>query len=260
MSRKLVTFLTETDNRENVITTHSPSLTINFKDEAIIMLSANANGHAEVVDKDKAGIVKALTNDIWSVQEQNMFLNSNKDILLVEGWTDEAYISKALEVFQKEGKYMDLDFSYLPCNGSANVQRMIEKFHPKPNQLMIALFDNDRAGWSSFNSILGLCNEGKTKVSCAQKKDDIWLAIIPALKGKKGNFNIEDYFHRNVLLKFVMSFRTLNDIVEKNGLKPKLAEMCRKNELSDNKFSKFSKLFDFIEEIKQAELEGKEII
>ena len=91
---------------------------------------------------------------------------------------------------------------------------------------MIALFDNDRAGWSSFNSILGLCNEGKTKVSCAQKKDDIWLAIIPALKGKKGNFNIEDYFHRNVLLKFVMSFRTLNDIVEKNGLKPKLAEMC----------------------------------
>lgn len=57
-----------------------------------------------------------------------------------------------------------------------------------------------------------------------------------------------------------MSFRTLNDIVEKNGLKPKLAEMCRKNELSDNKFSKFSKLFDFIEEIKQAELEGKEII
>lgn len=257
---KLVTFLTETDNRENVITTHSPTLTVNFKDEAIIMLSANANGHAEVVDKDKAGIVKALTNDIWSVQEQNMFLNSNKDILLVEGWTDEAYISKALEVFQKEGKYMDLDFSYLPCNGSTNVQRMIEKFHPKPNQLMIALFDNDRAGWSSFNSILGLCNEGKTKVSCAQKKDDIWLAIIPALKGKKGNFNIEDYFHRNVLLKFVMSFRTLNDIVEKNGLKPKLAEMCRKNELPDNKFSKFSKLFDFIEEIKHAELEGKEII
>ena len=101
---KLVTFLTETDNRENVITTHSPSLTINFKDEAIIMLSANADGHAEVVDKDKAGIVKTLTNDIWSVQEQNLFLNSNKDILLVEGWTDEAYISKALEVFQKKGE------------------------------------------------------------------------------------------------------------------------------------------------------------
>ena len=137
---------------------------------------------------------------------------------------------------------------------------MIEKFHPKPNQLMIALFDNDGAGWNSYNKILGLDNGKNTKTSCAQKKDDIWLAIIPALKGKKGNFNIEEYFHRNVLLKFVMSFRTLNDIVEKNGLKPKLAEMCRKNELPDNKFSKFSKLFDFLEDIKQAELEGKDII
>lgn len=255
---KLVTFLTETDNRENVITTHSPSLTINFKDEAIIMLSANADGHAEVVDKDKAGIVKTLTNDIWSVQEQNLFLNSNKDILLVEGWTDEAYISKALEVFQKKGEYMGLDFSYLPCNGCANVQKMIEKFHPKPGQMMIALFDNDGAGWKTFNNILGLKNDGNTKVSCAQKKDDIWLAIIPALERKKGNFNIEDYFHRNVLLKFVMSFRTLNEIVEKNGVKPKLAEMCRKNELPDNKFSKFSKLFDFLESIKKADSEGKD--
>lgn len=257
---KLVTFLTETDNRENVITTHSPSLTISFKDDAIIMLSANENGNAEVVDKDKASIVKTLTNDIWSVQEQNMFLNSTKDILLVEGWTDEAYISKALEMFQNDGKYLDLNFSYLPCNGSTNVQRMIEKFHPKPNQMMIALFDNDAAGWKSFDSILGLNNGGNYKKYSAQKKNDIWLAIIPALKGKKGNFNIEDYFDRSVLLKFVMRFRTLNEIVEKNGLKPKLAEMCRKNELSYKKFCKFSILFDFLNDIKQAEKEGKDKI
>lgn len=177
--------------------------------------------------------------------------------MLVEGATDEAYISKALEVFQKERKYMDLDFSYLPCNGSTNVQRMIEKFHPKPNQLMIALFDNDGAGWSSYNGILGLCNEGKTKVSCAQKKDDIWLAIIPALKGRKGNFNIEDYFPHKVFLKFVMSFQTLNEIVEKNSLKSKLANMCKRNELLDSSYSKFAVLFDFIKNIKQAESEGK---
>ena len=40
-------------------------------------------------------------------------------------------------------------------------------------------------------------------------------------------------------------------------LKSKLAEMCNKNELADQKFSKFAKLFDFIEEIKQADSEGK---
>ena len=33
--------------------------------------------------------------------------------------------------------------------------------------------------------------------------------------------------------------------------------MCNKNELADKKFSKFAKLFDFIEEIKKADAEGK---
>lgn len=255
---KLVSFLTETDNRENVITTHSPSLTTQFDDEAIIMLSADVNGNAEVVDKDKAAIVKILTNDTWTIQQQNIFLNSNKDILLVEGWTDEAYISKALEVFHKQGKYMDLDFSYLPCNGSSNVKIMSEKFHPKKNQMMIALFDNDGAGWKSIRDVFNLDKDANKKVfGKAQKKADIWYALIPVPAGRRGDINIEDYFHHNVLSKFVMSFKTLNEIVEKNSLKSKLAEMCNKNELADQKFSKFAKLFDFIEEIKQADFDSK---
>lgn len=255
---KLVSFLTETDNRENVITTHSPSLTTQFEDEAIIMLSADKDGNAEVVDKDKAAIVKILTNDTWTIQQQNIFLNSNKDILLVEGWTDEAYISKALEVFKRQGKFLDLDFSYLPCNGSSNVKMMSEKFHPKENQMMIALFDNDGAGWKSIRDVFGLDNNAnKRTFGKAQKKEDIWYALIPVPKGRKGDINIEDYFHHNVLSKFVMSFKTLNDIVEKNSLKSKLADMCNNNELADEKFSKFKKLFDFIEEIKQADSRGK---
>lgn len=231
-------------------------MTTQFKDDAIIMLSADENGNAEVVDKDKAAIVKELTNDTWTIQEQNIFLNSNKDILLVEGWTDEAYISKALEVFHKQGKYMDLDFSYLPCNGSSNVIMMSQKFHPKRNQMMIALFDNDGAGWKSIQEVFDT-KENKKQFGKARKKDDIWYALIPVPAGRKGDINIEDYFHHNVLSKFVMSFKTLNEIVEKNSLKSKLAEMCNKNELADNKFSKFAKLFDFIEEIKKADAEGK---
>ncbi len=256
---KLVSFLTETNNRENVITTHSPSLTTQFKDEAIIMLSAAKDGNAEVVDKDKAAIVKVLTNDTWTIQQQNIFLNSNKDILLVEGWTDEAYISKALEVFKKQGKYKDLDFSYLPCNGSSNVKMMSEKFHPKENQMMIALFDDDQAGWKSIRGVFGLDKDSDKKVfGKAQKKNDIWYALIPAKNRKlRGNFNIEDYFDHHVFLKIVMSFKSLNEIVEKNSLKPKLANMCKNNELPDKKFEKFVKLFDFIEEIKQADSMGK---
>lgn len=256
---KLVSFLTETDNRENVITTHSPSLTTQFKDEAIIMLSPDKDGNAEVVDKDKAAIVKELTNGVWNIQEQNIFLNSNKDILLVEGWTDEAYISKALEVFKRQGKFLDLDFSYLPCNGSSNVIMMSKKFHPKENQMMIALFDDDQAGWNSIRGVFGLDKDSDKKdFGKAQKKNDIWYAIIPAKNRKlRGNFNIEDYFDHHVFLKFVMSFKSLNEIVEKNSLKPKLANMCKNNELPDKKYEKFAKLFDFIGEIKQADSRGK---
>ncbi len=253
---KLVSFLTETDNRENVITTHSPSLTTQFKDDAIIMLSADENGNAEVVDKDKAAIVKELTNDTWTIQEQNIFLNSNKDILLVEGWTDEAYISKALEVFKRRGKFSNLDFSYLPCNGSSNVKMMSEKFHPKENQMMIALFDDDSAGWKSICNILDLNKDEKRKFGRAQKKGDIWYALIPTANNE-GNFNIEDYFPRSVFLKFVMSFRLLNEIVEKGSLKSKLANMCKNNELSDDKFNDFAQLFSFLQEIKQADSNGK---
>lgn len=253
---KLVSFLTETDNRENVITTHSPSLTTQFKDEAIIMLSADENGNAEVVDEDKAAIVKELTNDTWTIQEQNIFLNSNKDILLVEGKTDEVYISKALEVFKKQGKFMNLTFSFLPCNGSDNLKMMSQKFHPKANQMMIALFDDDSAGWKSICGALDLEDSDRKNFGCAQKKDDIWYAFIPT-KRNKGNFNIEDYFDRSVFLKLVMSFKVLNEITEKKTFKQRLADLCTENKIADKKFEKFTQLFSFLKEIKQADSEGK---
>lgn len=256
---KLVSFLTETDNRENVITTHSPSLTTQFADDAIIMLSINEQGNAEVVDRDKAAIVKELTNDMWSVQEQNVFLNSNDDILLVEGWTDEVYISRALEMLQKQGKYHDLKFSYLPCNGSRNVKMMSEKFHPKRGQIMIALFDDDKAGWNAIRSVFGLTEDyDKKTFGKAQKKGDIWYMLIPAKRDDmKGDFNIEDYFDREVFLSLVMQFRKLNEIKSKDNFKQLLANKCKNNQLKSEKYEKFHLLFDLMEEIKQAEQDGK---
>lgn len=250
---KLVSFLKEADNRENVITTHSPSLTTQFADDAIIMLSSNEYGTAEVVDKDKAAIVKELTNDMWSVQEQNIFLNSTDDILLVEGWTDEIYISKALEAFQDQGRYTDLKFSYLPCNGSQNVKIMREKFHPKKGQMMIALFDDDKAGKDAICEILKPdAFSGK-----ARKKGDIWYALIPAKSKKlRGDFNIEDYFDRYVFLSLVMKFRKLNEIKDKKNFKQLLAQKCKNDEIKSQKYEKFHLLFDLLTEIKQADKKG----
>lgn len=255
---KLVSFLNSTDNRENVITTHSPSLTTQFTENAIIMLSANEQGNAEVVDKDKAEIVRDLTNDMWTVQEQNMFLNSKDDILLVEGWTDETYISKALEIFHKQGEYSDLKFSYLPCNGSQNVKLMSGRFHPKQGQLLIALFDDDAAGWNAVKEALNLVNVDRKTFGKAQKKGDIWYVFIPAKRKElKGNFNIEDYFDRYVFLSFIMRFKKLNDIKDKSTFKQLLAKECENNSIKPEKYKKFSMLFDLLRDIKKADKEGK---
>lgn len=256
---ELVNYLTGTANRENLITSHSPSMTARFDKDAIIMLSSNEHGTAEVVDKDKIAIVKELTDGMWSIQEQNMFLNSNDDILLVEGWTDEVYISKALEVFHNQQEYKDLNFTYLPCNGSSNLQMMSEKFHPRQNQMMIALFDDDQAGWKTIRSIFNLDeNADKQTFGLAQKKGDIWYALIPAKKKKlSGNFNIEDYFERNVFLKLIMGFKVLNDIKDKKTFKNMLANLCKENKLADKEYKPFGLLLDFLKQIKQAEAEGK---
>ena len=75
---------------------------------------------------------------------------------------------------------------------------MSEKFHPKKNQMMIALFDNDGAGWKSIRNVFDLDKDANKKAfGKAQKKADIWYALIPIPAGRKGDINIEDYFHHN---------------------------------------------------------------
>ena len=68
---------------------------------------------------------------------------------------------------------------------------MSEKFHPKKNQMMIALFDNDGAGWKSIRNVFDLDKDANKKAfGRAQKKADIWYALIPVPAGRKGDINI----------------------------------------------------------------------
>ena len=92
-------------NRENILTTHSPTLTHNFDLKHITMLSKKANNDAQVEEMEKQKIVYELTKGIWSYQEQNIFLNSQKDILLVEGKYDKIYITEALKRLKRYKKY-----------------------------------------------------------------------------------------------------------------------------------------------------------
>src|SRR5690606_30572353 len=163
------------------------------------------------------------TKGIWSYQEQNIFLNSRNDILLVEGKTDEVFLKKALEVLKlSEPRYASLEFEYLPCGGAEGVKLLTEKFTPKVGQHIIALFDSDQSGWGAINKIFNRTNANaynNGNFNKYRKKGEIWISIYPTRQWYRGglNFNIEDYFSKNLLNQYVLSsFKGLDSIVTKD--------------------------------------------
>lgn len=260
---ELLKYLKQTINRENLLTSHSPSLTALFDLDSVKMLDKLPDGKTTVVPMSKQEIVSQLTKDQWSLQDQQLFLASNDDIILVEGITDEVYLSKALQKFHGDGLFSNLEFSYLPCNGSANVKLLKGRFEPKLGQMMFALFDNDEAGWIGISSLWNRDKDHKftpSEFKRARKLDGMWIAPYPAPKKKVGNFNVEDYFPRRVFLKFIMSFKKLNDVVGKDTFKKLLSEACKNNEIKGKDYDKFRSVFQLIEDIKTADAAGLDVL
>ena len=104
---QIKTILTNYENRENILTTHSPTLTHHFDDKHIVMLN-----DGKVEDKTKQEIFSHITDGIWNYQEQSIFLSSRKDIiLLVEGKHDKIHIEEAFK--RLKDNYDGLDLSLI---------------------------------------------------------------------------------------------------------------------------------------------------
>lgn len=260
---EIVKMFLDAVNRENVLTSHSPSLTASFKEKSIIMLDRTPNGHAQVVDADKQRIVAELTRNQWTFQKQNIFLASNDDIVLVEGWTDEVFLTEALHSLQADGLFVGQSYEYLPCGGSDGVVRLKDHFHTKPGQHMFCFFDNDSAGWKGINKVFERTEETEyspTTFRKARKKGDIWVAPFPCAKGKASNFNIEDYFPRRIFLHYILSFRSLNEVVDKDKLKNKMAIDCKNSKRKKEDYKNFKVVFELIQAMKAAEVAGRDVV
>lgn len=245
-------------NRENIITTHSPTLTHNFDLKHITMLSKKANNDAQVEEMEKQKIVYELTKGIWSYHEQNIFLNSKKDILLVEGKYDKIYISEALKRLKgRFKKYQKLEFEYLPMGGAEGLENFVDKFTPKDGQKIIALLDRDSDGKKPIEVIL------KKKIDINtfdfQKNKTIFLALYPTTKNwKTSNFVVEDYFRRAIFANKAIEFIKKADETFKmfpNKIKEKVKETipteCQKLTFPDKEFNGFKILLDKLIEIKK---------
>ena len=252
--------LTSAENRETILTSHSPTLTAKFPKKSIIMLDSSVDGKAKVINAEKQEIVAKLTSGLWTIQEQNIFLASNKDILVVEGKTDETYLSKALASFHKNKIFTDQDYCYLPSGGAGGVQLMLNHFKPKKDQLVIALFDADDAGWKAINKIFERDEEhmySSGSFHKARKLKGIWFAVYPDYHKKKvQNFNVEDYFPHSVFLRHVMRFRSLAGVITKDVLKRELALDCENGNIKDKQYKNFEHLFKLLEDIRIANDSG----
>lgn len=261
---EMVKLFKSVPNRENVLTSHSPTLTSEFELKSIIMLDKKNDGHAQVVKADKQKIVSELTKDIWTLQRQNIFLASHDDIILVEGKTDEVFLSNALEALKADGRFTAHKYEYLPCNGASGIALLKDRFAPKTGQQMFCFFDNDSAGWQTINKIFDTTEATVLKpenYGRARKQGHIWLAPYPCARGKASNFNIEDYFPRRIFLRHVLSFRNLNEVMDKDALKKKMAEDCKPGgKMKAPDYKHFAVVFQLIEDIKAADMAGQIIL
>lgn len=139
-------------NRENVITTHSPTMALSFSSHLVGL--GVKNGIVEVIDKKKEKVLNRLTGGIWNAHEENVFLASNKPMtLLVEGKTDKIHIEEAFKHLRKH--YPSLDFDVFSMNSSEHIREVLIGLSCSEiswDKQFVGIFDNDQAGQKDINN------------------------------------------------------------------------------------------------------------
>jgi ABC-type cobalamin/Fe3+-siderophores transport system ATPase subunit len=242
-------------NRQILFTTHSPTLTQCIANENVYMINKG-----KIIDKSKQEVIQELTGKFWNTQQQNIFLASNKDLILVEGKTDIKYLNTALSKLKSVfSKYNSIEFEYLPFGGADGLENFIDKFKPNHGQKVIAFLDRDgnnkRAGKKAFMKIFGL-----NKIESDEPKyriiNELYVALLPKTAiHPNDNFMMEDYFgtkkiidecHKLLDNELTSDFGGMKKI--NSEIKELLPELCKSFDGKD--FEGFTILFDLILEIK----------
>lgn len=241
------------DNRQHIITTHSPTLATTFFDssEHLNCLTKNTSGFTEKIDKDKCALIAELTDNIWNVSDQNTFLASSKPItLLVEGKTDKIHIEEAFK--RLKDNYRDLDFDIFHCSGATNIPQFITGLKTCEvdfsNRVIIAIFDNDKEGRDC-------CNQTQVRYTKGKKNKYGLYALTLPLMSDGTIENMYDHSKYDTAFKSVVTRNAFGTIVSEYAeFITKQAKIELSNNVRgfiDNDFEKFKPLFDIIEEIKQ---------
>jgi predicted transport protein/Fe-S cluster assembly ATPase SufC len=250
------TFEPYKNNRQIVITTHSPTVTQAIQNDNSLFMINNGS----IIERKKQEIIGDLADEFWNKHQQSSFLSSQKKIiLLVEGKHDKIHIQNAFNKLEDE--YPTLDFDIFSMNGACNIPQLITGLRTsdvKLDKVFIAVFDNDDEGKDNCN---------KTQVGYKNQITKLHKTGFFAIKyendkkiGEGDGFTVENMFNSNHFEnsyiealqnhtgKFENKFIDKISKEIKDDAKSILSSKSKTFEKED--FINFRKLFDLILEIK----------
>lgn len=204
--------------RKNVLTTHSPMLIKQFGSKNILPVVKNNN----VVSINKntttiSTLIEQLTDGRMSYDQQLLLMNTDKNILLVEGKYDTYYLKKALDILNVKlnNKYQDIDLMMFPCGGASSLLSFFQDVITpilKTGQLCISLFDDDESGRRSNLAVQEYIDNNNLlniKTLTYPKTQD-------AINKHYTNFILEDYFpaiaYKNVMNNYLQNAGTFTQL------------------------------------------------
>ena len=252
-------------NRENIVTTHSPTLAIKFEGH-IEGLGLDEKGHTIKIDNDKAKLVSSITEGMWNVHEQNMFLASNKPMtLLVEGSTDKIHIEEAYKHLKE--LFPLLNFDIFSMNSSEHIREVLIGLSCSEivwEKQFVGIFDNDPAGRKDINN--GFDKENSdNRIKHVKYKDNspstsFYAFLLPKPSDYKDDFTIENCYDASKYEgAFSMALEdkkgyfnglSIDTIAEDIKNKAKTILAIRAQSFSTNDFIGFTPIFELLDKIR----------
>ena len=197
--RKLYDLLRNTDNRDVVMTTHSPIIAKMASKNELIYLKSR-HGKVEQIETEKLDLIKKLASNEWNIMEAGVFLNSEKPLVLFEGKSDIIYVKKAIELLKPDNpKYEKINIDILSFNGTGNAEEFLKNIREiTPNKKLIFFFDRDPGGKDGISHVIGRSKDDELIIHYRDYEDDAKLlkaAFLPCPNdNSEQSFMIEDYF------------------------------------------------------------------
>jgi hypothetical protein len=246
-------------NRQVIITTHSPTLTDCLDKESIYMLD-----RGKLISAEKQKVLESISGEFWNRFQQNTFISSKSPIiLLVEGKLDKIHINNAYRALKEE--YPNLNFDIFCLNSETKIQPFLSGLYEsdfETDKLYIGVYDNDEAGHKSYKSFDEISQKSYKKLKENNKAHNTYFSIeLPKPEGTTCDCTIETMYDYT---KWEEAYQQAVQHISGKTKDKSINKYCEdvlkdaKNILAENSnsfvkgdFKNFRKLFDLIREIAQ---------